>query len=178
MISQSASDVRSFRPRGEVVEQIARDLEDNAEDPAALAARGELRLHSGETEAGLDDLRQAVAFRDDARSRQLLVTTLLDGLRADFADYRSHVDELDRLAVEPGTAQQLLDDLCPGTARMPARRRMAFEQYVRLLTEGDADATMDYTGDGRRVRRDRRVQGQIAQLYADAAPADQRRWTR
>jgi outer membrane protein assembly factor BamB len=165
LVSLSAAEVRAFRPRGDVLEQIARDLEQQPDSPAALAARGELRLHAGELEDGLADLRRATAESGDPRARVLLVTTLLEGLRSDFAGWRSHVDELEELAGEPALRSRFLMTYADGLIAA-GETTEGFRQYLRLLKLVGPEAPLDFAGEGRRVRRDRRILGQLAELYS------------
>jgi outer membrane protein assembly factor BamB/tetratricopeptide (TPR) repeat protein len=170
LISLSPTEVSAFRPRGEVLEQIARDLQQQPDSPAALAARGELRLHAGELEEGLSDLRRAIADSDDPRPRQLLVSTLLEGLRSDFETWRGHVDELDDLADEPALRSRFLLTYAEGLVAA-GETSEGFRQYLRLLRLIGPEAPVDYAGEGRRVRRDRRILGQIAELYTASDPS-------
>ena len=168
LISQTATEIRSFRPREEVWQQLTRDLETDPANPAALAARGEFRLHDGETDLGLTDFRSVLEQTDDPRSRHLLVSTLLEGLRADFASFRTHVEELDRLSVTPRERGEFLATYAHGLldADDPAG---AFEQYIRLLAETDDERPFAYVAEGRQVRRDRFALGQLARIYEAAA---------
>ncbi len=63
VVMQSAGSVQGFPPTAELEQQIAKTLEQAPDDAAALAARGELRLHRGKTDAGLADLTRSVKLR-------------------------------------------------------------------------------------------------------------------
>jgi len=175
LFSQSPTEVRAFRPRSMVLEQIAEDLADDPQDTAALAARGELRLHSGDAAGGLSDLREVVTRSEDPRSRQLLVSTLLEGLRSNFATYRPFVDELEQLATTPDLRVKYLMTYARGLvdAGEPA---LAFRQYVAALAHDVETPPLEHTGNGQIIRRDRLVQGRIAELYAAASNPEQNEW--
>ena len=172
LVSQTATELRSFRPRDEVLRQLTDDLADDPNNPAALAVRGEFRLHDGETEQGLADFRSVLEQTDDPRSRQLLISTLLEGLRSSFAGYRTHVDELDRLTVGRNERSEFLVTYARGLLDV-SEPVAAFKQYVRVLAENDQDRPFAHLSDGRHVRRDRFVQAQIARIY-EAAPGERR----
>ena len=93
VILQSVGAVNAFRPTAEVERGVADALSHNAHDPAALAQRGELRLHHGQSEAGLEDLLQSLRERPADRTQSLAAATMLEDLLSLFKVSRQrHAD--------------------------------------------------------------------------------------
>src|SRR5690606_33549647 len=111
--------------------------------------------------------RQALSVQDDPRARQLLVTVLLEGLRSDFSAWRSNVEELERLAQEPPLRSRFLRTYAEGLVEA-GETAEGFRQYLRLLQLNGAQSPLEFVDEGRHVRRDRRILGELIELYAAA----------
>ncbi|MCA9023677.1 MAG: PQQ-binding-like beta-propeller repeat protein [Planctomycetaceae bacterium] len=169
LFTQNTTDIRGFRSLAELDQQLATDLAANPNDPAALAVRGEMRLHAGLTSEGLEDLRTSLAAVADDRTQQLVVDTLLERLRGDFAANQEVVPELERLADDPVQRIRLLRTMATGLESI-GKTQEAFQRYLQLMTFDDIADTQVHLNDTHTVRLDRWVQGQLLRLY-DAAPA-------
>jgi outer membrane protein assembly factor BamB len=102
VVMQSPSVVLAFRPTADVEKSLAKTLDKNPDDAAALADRGELRLERGQTAAGLDDLFHSLRRRPDRHTEELAVATVLESLRYDFANSRAAAATIEPLIVDPG----------------------------------------------------------------------------
>ncbi|MGE4003239.1 MAG: PQQ-binding-like beta-propeller repeat protein [Planctomycetaceae bacterium] len=169
LFSQTLAEVRGFRSLNELHEQITADLAADPHDPAALSVRGELRLHAGQADEALADLRAAYALVPDDRIRGLIVGTLLERLREDFASHRDTVPELDRLTSDPVQRLRLLRIVADGL-ETAGDLLAAYGRYLELFAlEGLADET-EHVSDTHAVRLDRWVQGRLQRLSQRAAP--------
>jgi len=166
LISQSTDSVVGFRLESELLAALR-----GKEDPATLGLRGEDRLHRGETEAGLADLRAAVAGADLPRARRLLAGVLLDGLKTDFAAYRRYAGDLDRLADDPRQRAQYLRRYGDGL-REAGEPRAALEAYLRLLDDGVEGARPELVAPGVIALSDRVIAARVGELYEAAGSAD------
>jgi hypothetical protein len=169
LLSQSTESVVAFRPLHELENELRTALASN--DPAAIALRGEDRLHRGEIDAGLADLRVAIAAADLPRARRLLAGALLDGLKTDFATYRRYAEDLDRLTDDPAQKAEYLRRYGDGL-RQAGEPRAAFETYLRLVGNDVADPSAEMVEQGLFAISDRVVANRVAELYAAATPAD------
>lgn len=88
VISQSGAWLESFYQLDELQSYVKRTLDEKPDDANALALKAELALDKSEIDEALDLLRKSYSKSPDPRTRQLLVETLLEGLRSDFAKYR------------------------------------------------------------------------------------------
>ena len=97
MISQSAEEVVGFRGLKEITRQVNDTLAAHRDDADALMLRGETRLHLGELELGLDDLRRSLEQRENPRAHQLMLDSLLAGLEYDFSRFRRYTPLIEKL---------------------------------------------------------------------------------
>lgn len=169
LVSLSARDVLSFRSQREIENVLTERLAANANDPAALALRGEERLHRGERDAGLADLRAAVSRQPDRYTKSVLAAALLEGLRNDFSAHRDAIAELDSLTDDPDQRTEFLWLVARGL-RNTADRRAAFDRMLPLLDHSLEEITPDGVGSPWSARTDRRLAGHFAALYRDATP--------
>src|SRR5262249_33696879 len=102
IVSQGGDFVEAYRQLDALEAEIAEALVQNPDDPQALALRGEIQLQRGKTADAYADLKRALELKsDDAAIRSLLVGSLLEGLRVDFAAYRRLDGEIESLATAP-----------------------------------------------------------------------------
>uniref|UniRef100_A0A7C4QR54 Pyrrolo-quinoline quinone repeat domain-containing protein n=1 Tax=Schlesneria paludicola TaxID=360056 RepID=A0A7C4QR54_9PLAN len=164
LVSQSWRDLVGFPAEADVEAEIAARLTNDPRDPLALSRRGELRLHRGDTEAGLADLRQALEQRADPRTSRVLASALLQGLRADFDSYRGTAAELDRLDLDLPTRREFLTLLADGLAER-GRKQEALQHYLRLAQVAAAESVWQRVDEELTARSERILQGRIASLY-------------
>ena len=178
--SQTAAGLVAFASLEDQSRQIEERLADDPDDIAALALRGEQRLHLGEVAAGIEDLRRCLQTAENDRVRELLASTLIEGLRVDFATYRDAADEIDGLVREPPQRARFLR-LLAGGLQESGDTVAAFEAFLGFAGEGITESVRE-EADGRRlIRSDHWVRARIGELYSDADELSGRtvsHWTR
>ncbi|MFG0334920.1 MAG: PQQ-binding-like beta-propeller repeat protein, partial [Maioricimonas sp. JB049] len=170
IVFQSGTRVAAFRSSDELDREIESALA--AEDSAAraLQLRGELRLHLGQIDAGVADLIAAIEQGDEGRSRHVLGSALIDGLRTNFEEYRPYADRLDEMIEEPRLRSTFLRRYAVGLRRN-GEYAAALEQYLRFAEGVAGNARLEQVEGDRFVRSDRWVRGELLELVdsADAA---------
>ncbi len=166
IVSQSVDYLDVYFQIDALKEQIAKTLQTHPDDPQALAGLAEVKLDEGQLTEAVDLFRRSYRLRPDEATRELLVDSLLEGLRVDFAAYRDSLPELDALIEQPthrlaflrlkALGLQAAGDLLP-----------AFETYMALLDQ-DAPWTLDSIDGPLSVRRDRWIRAQLEPLRAAA----------
>ena len=170
VLSQSARSVVVFRPLADTESRTRAALLAAPEDAAALAVRGELRLHRGETRDGLDDLRRAITIADLPRARRLLAAGLLTGLRSEFRVYRPYAEDLRRLATDPTARIEFL--LVYGRGLIDAGEPTAAFGEFASLCETNWSPPLERLADGRSVRADRLLRVRLGELRRGLSEPD------
>lgn len=170
LVSQSLRDLAGFAPESHLEAEIAARLSKNRLDPVALSRRGELRLHRGDLEAGLADLRLAFQTQADPQTSRALASALLQCLRIDFDKYHHTIEELDQLELDPSTRQEFLKLLAESLAER-GRITESLKYYLRLIQSAVTDSSWLRIDDDLVARGDRFLQGRIASLYQQAQDA-------
>lgn len=170
LVSQSLRELVGFAPESHIEAEIAARLSRNRHDPVALSRRGELRLHRGDLEAGLADLRLAFQTQADPQTSRALASALLQCLRIDFDKYHHTIEELDQLELDQPTRQEFLKLLAESLAER-GRITESLKYYLRLIQSAAADPSWLRVDDELVVRGDRFLQGRIASLYQQANEA-------
>ncbi len=169
LVSQSSDAIVVFLGYEELVEQYSSDLNRNPRDPKALALRGAARLHLGQTESGLADLRASLATKPSPIARTMIVDVLLERLRIDFDRHRDAVPEIKRLANDPFQQAQFLRLYADGLTNAGDRVN-AFGAYLKLAALESGDDGLERVDGSHFVRSGRRVQAVIRSTYARAVP--------
>jgi len=170
VVMQSSSALVGFRQTPESEQAIAAALARNADDPAALAARGELRLHRAQTEAGLDDLLRSVRLRSDRHSESLAVATVLESLRFDFANSREAASRIEPLLDDPTQRFEFHRLMAKGLEES-GDLVAAFDHDLRLAQDAALRKMLVSVGDSLRARIPQIVAPHLADLYAKADAA-------
>lgn len=170
LVSQSLQGLVGFAPESHIEAEIAARLSRNRLDPVALSRRGELRLHRGDLEAGLADLRLAFQTQADPQTSRALASALLQCLRIDFDKYHQSIEELDQLELDQATRQEFLKLLAESLAER-GRITESLKYYLRLIQSAVADPSWLRVDDELVARGDRFLQGRIASLYQQAHAA-------
>ncbi|HVX13934.1 MAG TPA: PQQ-binding-like beta-propeller repeat protein [Pirellulales bacterium] len=173
VISQSVDQVESYYQLDELREQVAKTLADHPDDPQALARQGELLLDEGRFGEAVKDLRRSYERTSDPRTRELLVDSMLESLRLDFAGHRDSIAEIEKLADQPAQKNALLRLLASGLQK-EGQLVPAFEAYLKMVPIPVSHSTVERVDSGLSVRRDRWVRARLADLQA-TADADQKR---
>ncbi len=172
MISQSVDSLFAFQPFGKLEADLARTLEADPDNAAALTRRGEIRLHTGEEEAGLKDLRRALEIESEPRAGAMVVATLLEGLRYDFAKYQKFTPEIEELVRDPRQKSRYLRLHAAGLHEV-GRQDEAFAEYLKLAGPGTGEPELQRMNSTLTVRSDRWVRPRARTIFEEAG-AEQR----
>ncbi len=172
LVSQSAGELIGFTPLSEIESQIADKLQADPQQPAALALRGELRLHRGDEVNGLADLRESLRRQPDPRVKSILAATLLAGLRGNVALVQDWAVELEALTDDPQQRNEFLR-IYAKRLDEAGDRRGAFAQWIRLAETSRFLNDLEPLTSNHAVRTDRIVRARLAEMY-QAASAEER----
>ena len=167
IVSQTTDTVVAFESFDAVRDRINDALKKNPDDAEALALRGSVRLHQGDLDRGLADLRRSIKLKPGQRARRQLVTTLLEGLRLDFSNYQQLTQEIETLVDDPRQRSTYLRLFADGLQKI-GKSRAALSEYLKLAGPDTGEPTMERINAAHLVRSDRWVRGRIARVYREA----------
>ncbi|HTI49817.1 MAG TPA: PQQ-binding-like beta-propeller repeat protein, partial [Planctomycetaceae bacterium] len=154
VVSQGADFIEAFQQLETLEAEIAATLTANPDDSEALALRGEIRLQRGDVREAYADLQRALELKsDDAGVRELLVGSLLEGLRVDFGTYRHLQVDFDRLLTTPAQRSAWLWLQASGLQRS-GEWQSAFEALLRFADPDVSDQETERIDATLTVRRD------------------------
>jgi outer membrane protein assembly factor BamB len=171
IVSQSINKIVGFKSLDDLRQQTDGVLAKNPNDADALALRGEMRLHDGNEQQGLADLRKSIAAKPTPRARALVVASLLEGLRLDFETYRSSADEIERLVDDPRQRGQYLRLNAAGLHKM-GDQTGAFREYLKLATADTGKPELERVSATLTVRSDRWIRPRITEVYRKSSGAE------
>ncbi len=169
VLSQNVDGLHRFRPLSTRRQALADAVTQRPDDPKALTDRGELLLYEGQITEAVDHLRRAIEIGKTPRACGLLVDALIQGLNVDLAAFRKLAGEFDELIDESDARGRYLERLALAHQRagdLPA----AMATYLELIELKADDRELDYYAAAWVVRRDRYVQGRLAELCEAATP--------
>lgn len=174
IVSQSADRIECFRQREPLERRAAEALAKNSGDPQGLLWRGELLLDEGKFDEAAEHFRRSYQAAPDWQARNLLVATLLSGLKRDFAKHRGALDELAGLLGKSSERAEYWQLVADGL-RQEGDHQAAFEAYLQLAALDWDGASLERISDDpqRFVRRDRWIRARLNDVLA-AAPAEPR----
>ncbi|MGE3314021.1 MAG: PQQ-binding-like beta-propeller repeat protein [Planctomycetaceae bacterium] len=164
IVSQTEELLVGFQSLEASSAQITRKLELNPDDAEALSRRGEIRLHLGQLDQALDDLRRSVKIDPESRGRFVLAAQLLQNLKNDFARHRTSAAELESLI---RSAQQRLEFhsvMASGLAET-GDPLAAWNEYLKLSGMSDELQVRVAVDDDATARGDRWITSRVAALY-------------
>jgi outer membrane protein assembly factor BamB len=170
VISQSWDGIEVFFQADALREEIGRRLAAKPDDAEALRLRGEVLLDEGKLAEAIGSLRRAYQVGADERTRQLLRESLLEGLRSDFAGYRSRTGEIEGLLDDPPQRAAYLR-LMAGGLQKAGQRHEAMDQYLRLMELDRGDRGMEVIDHSLSVRRALWIRDGVAELRRGAPAA-------
>jgi tetratricopeptide (TPR) repeat protein len=132
LVTQSSTQARGFRSREWLEQEIASLLKNHPDDPKGLGLQGAWRLQRGDVARALDELQKSVAEEPNPQMQQVLVWSLLDGMRIDFANYRSRAPLIEKCLAGPEQHLQFLRRYAQGLQKV-GESAQAFENYLRIL---------------------------------------------
>lgn len=171
IVSQTIDSVTALDGLESVETQIARALEQNANDAAAMALRGELRLHRGQEAEALSDLRKSVEADPNSSARPILAAALLERFRHDFAAHRTLGPEIEKLLDDPQQRAEYLRLTGAGLLRV-GERKAAFAEYLKLAGNGQAANALEKMNEELSVRSDRWVRARLAEIIEASNDAE------
>ena len=177
VVMQSAGSVQGFPPTAELEQQIAKTLEQAPDDAAALAARGELRLHRGKTDAGLADLTRSVKLRPDPRTQSIAVATVLESLRFDFAASRTLAERFEPQITDPRQRVEYHRLMAAGLARA-GDPEAALDHDLHLLQDDKLGAMLLPDGESLKVQVAQLVAPDLAELFKKTTVEQRERLTK
>jgi outer membrane protein assembly factor BamB len=171
IISQTIEQIESL-PQNETVQaEVALALRDNPNDAWALGLRGELALHRGDELTAYRDLKLALSLKPEPRTRDLLRSSLLEGLRVDFAKFKSSQSDIEALLDTPEQRSRYYQLLGRGWEQA-GEWQAAFSAYLKLVNPTLKPEGLEVVETARSVRRDRLVQTRTGDIYAKADAAN------
>lgn len=185
VISQGVDRLATFYQGDPLRGVVAARLQADPKDPWALARHGELLLQDGKQNEAVATLRRAFELDPtDDSTRMLLVTTLLAGLKEDFAAYEEHTDEIAKLIDLPQQRTEFLRLMAVGWQES-GEIAQAFDAYLDLAhlkgelpgEAGTAEFEVEHVQKHLNVRIDRWLQARFAELLDAASPEDRERMT-
>jgi outer membrane protein assembly factor BamB len=177
VLMQSAGSLEAFRPTAELEGSIAKTLAQHPDDATALAMRGELRLHHGQTDAGLADLTRSVRLRPDERTESIAVATVLEKLRFDFAGTRELAERLAPQITDPRQRVEFHQLMAAGLAR-GGDVEGALDHDLHLLADESLTPELLPVEEALKVQVSQVVAPELAQLFTAADPDHRARLTK
>ncbi|MEI8379396.1 MAG: PQQ-binding-like beta-propeller repeat protein [Planctomycetota bacterium] len=171
IVSLSMSEIVGFASLKNIQQRIDEELKSDPEAPAALALRGELRLHRGELDAGLSDLRSSLKKKPDPRVKSVLAATLLAVARVEPARIRAHLAEFESITDDPQQKNEFLR-LYSQVLEAAGDRSGAFAQMIRLAGTSQFLDDLKSVGPGHSVRNDRSIRARLIEMYSAATPVE------
>lgn len=167
VLAQGVQNLESFYQLEHLENEVKGRLIEEPENAAALALRGEIRLHSGAVDEAVADLRKSLQRSPDPHTQQLLVDALLEGLRIDFTAHRASIDELETLIEQPEHRSRFLRLLATGW-HQAGEVDKAFAAYLRFTDPALGELGLEQIDGVLSVRRDRWVRTRIGELWEEA----------
>ncbi len=165
LVSLSAGSLAAFTPLAGLEQQIADGLERNPRDAAALARRGELRLHRGDEAGGVQDLRDSLAARPDQHVKSVLAGVMLEAVKGDFERNRGLAAEIETL-IAPGPQRDQFLQLVAENLERRGEGLDALRAYLRLAQHAGFEKRLETLAPDWMVRGQRVVRGRIQTLVA------------
>jgi outer membrane protein assembly factor BamB len=173
VISQGSNFIERFDQIDLLQREVTQKLAQTPDDAKSLSRLGEIKFDEGDLQQSIDLSRRSFELSPNDHTRGLLVSSLLEGLRRDFAGTRAKAAELEKLIDEQSDRNVYLRLVAAGL-KQSGQSLAAYDAYVSLLEEPattDRDS-LEPAGEGLRVRRQRWVESELGDLRAHASPAD------
>jgi outer membrane protein assembly factor BamB len=177
VISQSPQMVERFEQLDVQQQRVAEKLKQNPDDPTALAEQAEILLDSGKLAEAVAALRRSYDQTNDPQTRTMLVESMLEGLRSDFAAHRAWTNEVERLCDNAHERSAYLRVLAQGLDQA-GEALAAFDAYLKLTQLPSSSQTLEKVDPTLSVRPDRWLQARMPQLRKSADAAQQQEMDR
>ncbi len=170
VISQGSGGIEAFHQLDALRKEIEKTLKEHPDDTDALTLHGEILLDSGKRSEAIDSFRRSYKLAQEPKTHELLRLALLEGLEKDFKTARANVAEIERLIDKPEQKAKYLQLMAAGL-QASGEWQAALDSYMKLIDLDQDHHRLERVDRSLSVRWDRRIQGQLAGLYA-AAPAE------
>lgn len=168
LLMQTTTEMIGLRSLSEMSAEIARTRDDASTRASALAEQGELLLFQGREPEAVALLQESLQLQESPPTRRLLVWSLLERLKADFAGSKGIVADLKKTVTDPDQ-RRLLNRLNAEGLEKSGETLAAFREYLDLIPEvGQSNDLMELSFD-HRVRDDRWLRGRLAHLQSLAS---------
>lgn len=171
VLSQGADVLERFEQVSVQRERVARKLAENPDDAIALVEQAEILLDGDKLPAAIASLKQALSLDPQGRSRELLVESLLEALRRDFAANRKWLPELAPLVRSPREQAAYHRMLAQGLHSV-GETLPALEAYLKIVDGAGESPSLDRLEQVHSVRQDRWLQARLPALRTQATAAD------
>ncbi len=170
LLMQTTTEVIGLRSLSEMSEEIARTRDDASTRASALAEQGELLLFQGREPEAVALLQESLQLLESPPTRRLLVWSLLERLKADYAGSKGIVADLKKTVSDPDQ-RRLLNRLNAEGLEKSGETLAAFREYLDLVQEvGQSNDLIEMSFD-HRVRDDRWLRGRLTHLQSLANEA-------
>lgn len=170
LLMQTTTEVVGLRSLSEMSAEIARTWDDANTRASALAEQGELLLFQGREPEAVALLQESLQLQESPPTRRLLVWSLLERLKADYAGSKGIVADLKKTVTDPDQ-RRLLNRLNAEGLEKSGETLEAFREYLDLVQEvGQSNDLIEMSFD-HRVRDDRWLRGRLTHLQSLASEA-------
>lgn len=170
LLMQTTTEMVGLRSLSEMSEEIARTLNAPSTRASALAEQGELLLFQGREPEAVALLQESLQLQESPPTRRLLVWSLLERLKTDYAGSKGIVADLKRTVTDPDQ-RRLLNRLNAEGLEKSGETLAAFREYLDLIPEvGQSNDLIELSLD-HRVRDDRWLRGRLTHLQSLASEA-------
>ncbi len=169
ILSQNYRGLEVFYQLDAASAEVAARLAANPRDAEALCLRGEILLDAGDRTAAVECYRKAYEIAADPRTKLLLRDSLLDGLRMEFAVYRSRESEIEKL-LENSTERAAYLRLMIAGLQKEGELKAAFNKCQLLIDLDPGRFPLESVSKSLLVRRDRWIQARLDTLRSLATP--------
>ncbi|MEX0866294.1 MAG: PQQ-binding-like beta-propeller repeat protein, partial [Pirellulales bacterium] len=193
IISQGIDKLKTFYQLDTLESRVASSLDNDQQDPWALARKGEILIERGkygtaiplfrasykryeeqlaQGEAGNDRLLATEARAGMLEARDMLVKSVMAGLRDDFAASRESAAEIENLLTDPVERMEYRKIMAEGLEKAGETAK-ALEMYLRLADEAGPIDGLERLDVTHSVRLDRWIRTRLAGMR-DQLDSEQR----
>ncbi|WP_437191889.1 outer membrane protein assembly factor BamB family protein [Planctomicrobium sp. SH527] len=170
LLIQGATGLEVYRSLNSIEQEIAGRLKEDEKDSLALAYRGTLELQSGKLDAGLESLKNSADSKNAVTLAQsVLVWSVLDGLRTDFATYRTEAKKIQPRLQGVDQQLQFLKTFARGLQNANESQE-AFSDYQRILQLLPWPETLAEQDDGWSITDSRWTLSRMNEILTQSSP--------
>lgn len=171
LVSRGLHELIGFRSQSQIESQIAQRLVANPQDAEALALRGELSLHNGETQSAVADLRESLRQKADPRVKQVLAGTLLATLKKDLPQLLKAAPELESLTEDPDQRIEFLRFYVEALSQAGDRVGVV-KQLFRLAAIPQLRDDPTQSAPGFSIAPRQKIRAQLLEIFEEATESE------